>query len=47
MIDQTIRERDEARREAKAHQADLGVEVTRRLDAEEVSADLAEARGLL
>ena len=51
MIDRTIRERDKARREAKARQADLGVEVTRRLDAEEVSAslrtDLAEVRGLL
>ena len=38
-------------REAKACQADLGVEVTQRLDAEEVSAglraDLAEVRGLL
>ena len=44
-------ERDEARREAKARQADLGVEVTQRLDVEEVSAglctDLAEARRLL
>jgi len=47
----TVRERDEARREAEARQADLGVEVARRLDAEGVSAglctDLAEARGLL
>ena len=45
------RERDKVHREAKARQTDLGVEVTRRLDAEEVSAglrtDLAEARLLL
>ena len=51
VVDRAIRERDEARREAKACQADLGVEVTQRLDAEEVSAglraDLAEVRGLL
>jgi len=51
VIERTTRERDEARREAKARQTDLGVEVTRRLDAEEVSAglrtDLAEARQLL
>ena len=40
VIERTTRERDEARREAKACQADLGVEVTRRLDAEEVSAGL-------
>ena len=51
VIDRSIREHDEARREAEARRADLGVEVARRLDAEEVSAglraDLAEARGLL
>ena len=51
VVNQAIRERDEARREAEAHQVDLGVEVAQRLDAEEVStglrADLAEARGLL
>ena len=51
MIERMTRERDEARREAKARQTDLGVEVTRRLDAEEVSTglrtDLAEARWLL
>ena len=51
MVDRATRERDEARREAEARRADLGVEVARRLDAEEVSAglraDLAEARGLL
>ena len=51
MIERTTRERDEARREAKARQADLGVEVTQRLDAEEVSAglrtNLAKARRLL
>jgi len=49
--DRAIRDRDEARREAEARQADLGVEVARRLDAEGVSAglrtDLTEARGLL
>ena len=51
MVNRAVRERDEARREAEARQADLGVEVARRLDAEEVSigmrANLAEARGLL
>ena len=51
VVNRAIQEHDEARREAKARQADLGVEVARRLDAEEVSAglraDLAEARGLL
>ena len=51
VIDRAIRERDEAHREAEAHRVDLGVEVARWLDAEEVSAglraDLAEARGLL
>ena len=51
MVNRAIREHDEAHREAEARQADLGVEVARRLDAEEVSAglraDLAEARGLL
>jgi len=51
VIERTTRERDEARREAKARQTDLGVEVTQWLDAEEVSAglrtDLAEARRLL
>ena len=51
VVNRAIRERDEARREAEARQADLGVEVARRLDTEEVStglrADLAEARGLL
>ena len=51
MVDRAIRESNEARREAEAHRADLGVEVARRLDAEEVSVglrtDLAEARGLL
>ena len=45
------RERDEVHREAKARQTDLGVEVTRRLDAEEVSTslctNLAEAWRLL
>ena len=49
--DWAIRERDEARWEAEARQADLGVEVARRLDAKEASAglrtDLADARGLL
>ena len=49
VVNRAIQEHDEARREAKARQADLGVEVARRLDAEEVSAglraDLAEARG--
>jgi len=51
VVDRAIRECDEARWEAEARQADLGVEVARWLDAEEVSAslraDLAEARGLL
>ena len=51
MVDQAIQARDEARREAEARRADLGVEVARWLDAEEVSAglpiDLAEAWGLL
>ena len=51
VIERTTRECDEARQEAKACQADLGVEVTRWLDAEEVSAglrtDLAKARRLL
>ena len=51
MVNRAIRERDEACREAEACQTDLGVEVARRLDVEEVSAglrtDLAEARGLL
>ena len=51
MVNRAIRERDEARRESEARQTDLGVEVARGLDAEEVSADLradlAEARGLL
>ena len=51
MIERTTREHDKAHQEAKARQADLGVKVTRRLDAEEVSAglrtDLAEARRLL
>ena len=51
MIERTTRERDKACREAKARQPDLGVKVTQRLDAEEVSAglrtDLAEAWGLL
>ena len=51
MFDQAIQECDKAHREAEARRADLGVEVARRLDAEEVSAglraDLAEARGLL
>ena len=51
MVSRAIRERDEARREVKARRADLGVEVARWLDAEEVSiglrADLAKARGLL
>ena len=47
VVDRAIRERDEARREAEARRGDLGVEVARRLDAEDVSAglrtDLAEA----
>jgi len=51
VVDQAIRERDEARREAEARRVDLGVEVARWLDAEEVfaslRADLAEQRGLL
>ena len=51
VIDRAIQERDEACREVEARRADLGVEVARRLDAEEVSAglraDLTEARGLL
>ena len=51
VVDRAIRECDKACREAEACRADLGVEVARRLDAEEVSAglraDLAEARGLL
>ena len=51
VVDRAIREHDEARREAKARWANLGVEVARRLDAKEVSAglcaDLAEAWGLL
>jgi len=51
VINRTIRECDKVRREAKARQADLGVEVTRRLDTKEVSAglctDLAEVWGLL
>ena len=51
VVDRAIRERDEACREAEARWADLGVEVARRLDAEEVfaslRADLAEPRGLL
>ena len=51
VIDQAIREHDEACREAEARRMDLGVEVIRRLDAEEVSTglrtDLAEAWGLL
>ena len=51
VVNRAIQERDEARREAEARQADLGVEVAQRLDAVEVSAglrtDLAEARRLL
>ena len=51
VIDRMTWEHDEARQEAKAHQADLGVGVSQWLDAEEVSAglrtDLAEVRGLL
>ena len=51
VVDRAIREHDEACREAEARRADLGVEVARWLDAEEVSAglpiDLAEAWGLL
>jgi len=51
VVDRAIREHDEARRESEACRVDLGVEVARRLDAEEVStglrADLAEAQGLL
>jgi len=51
VIDRMTREHDEARREAEARRADLGVEVARWLDAEEVftglRADLAEVRGLL
>ena len=51
MIERTTREHNEARREAKACQTNLGVEVTRRLDAEEVSTslctNLAEAWRLL
>ena len=51
VVDWAIRERDEACREAEARRVDLGVEVARRLDAEEVSTglhtDLAEAQQLL
>ena len=51
VVDRAIREHDEARREGEACRVDLGVEVARRLDVEEVSpglrADLAEAWGLL
>ena len=51
VVDRAIRERNEARREAEARRTDLGVEVVRQQDAEEVSAglraDLAEVRGLL
>ena len=49
--DQAIRERGEARREAMALWADLGDKVARRLEAEEVSAELGmelgEVRGIL
>ena len=51
VVNRAIRERDEACREAEARQVDLGVEVARWLDVEEVSAglraDLAEVQQLL
>ena len=49
--DRAVRERDEARQVVNSLRADLGVTVTQRLEAENVSArlgtELAEVRGIL
>ena len=49
--DRAIRERDEARQVVNSLRADLGVMVTRRLEAESISArlgkELTEVRGIL